>query len=169
MSIHRKVDTKQCVHIRKHFSATHRPRPQLPPAQISRRTQTHKDCPYPMSRAAKLELDLKRADGAAFGGGARPTSREDSAVCRARTGPMSPHSTVKAQATTCRRHLKIKTKKNRKQILTSSRVTREKVCSICNPLWNIQLKQGLAAGPDRWDRQTDRQTDSRDKEVRRSW
>lgn len=124
------------------------PSPDEPNTQLSRRTQTHKDCPYPTSRAAKPELDLKRADGAAFGGGARPTSREDSDVC-ARTGPKSPHSTLKAQATTCKRYLKIKTKTNRKQILTSSRVTREKVCSICNPLWNIQLKQGLVAGPDR--------------------
>lgn len=67
----------------------------------------------------------------------------------AHTGPKSPHSTLKVQVTTCKRHLKIKTKKNHEKILNSSRVTREKVYSICNALWNMQLKQGLVAGPDR--------------------
>ena len=81
------------------------------------------------------------------------------------TGPKSSHSTLKVQVTTCKCHLKIKTKKNHEQILNSSRVTREKVCSICNALWNMQLKQGLVAGPDRWDGQTD----SCDKEVKHSW
>lgn len=90
-------------------------------------------------------------------------TREDSPV-RTHTGPEPPHSTLKAQATTRKRHLKIKTKKNRKQILNSSRVTREKVRSICNPLWNMQLKQELVAGPDRWDGQTD-SCDKRSEEL----
>ena len=134
-----------------------------PNAKLSRRTQTHTDCPYPTSRAVKPELDLKKTRqwlplglGPGKGDGDGPRPERTLPVCGCTHWP---------QVTTCKCHLKIKTKKNHEQILNSSRVTREKVCSICNALWNMQLKQGLVAGPDRWDGQTD----SCDKEVKHSW
>lgn len=68
-----------------------------PNAQLSRRTQTHKDCPYPISRAAKPELDLKRADrgclwGAGPGKGDGAGPRPERTLLCARTLAPSHHT-----------------------------------------------------------------------------